>query len=413
MNPEALSTKRTQLDAAGRALRARPVGETLDALCRALDAWSDPESNWRKRLAEELPPVTGFSPETVQEGVRIGLAHWDGAALRKLVERERCTEATGFETTALFLAGSIPMPSLVQMLAPLVLGSPVLAKSAARDPVTPSLFAASIAEADALLGECVAAVQFSGEDAACVAELLDCTCIVATGSDETVAAVRARVPDGARLVEHGHRLSLAALGPDAGRRDALDGVASRLAVDIALWDQLGCLSPIAVYVVGERAASDVAEALAEKLAGLEGRMPRGTIEPAGATAFAQERAEAEMRAASGKVQLYAGDADAWAVVLEPTAGLRPAPLHRFVRVLPVVDAAGVTRAAAPYAPHLAGVAMEGFGTESEAVSSAFRALGASRICRPGALQAPPLGWNRGGHGVLRSLARTPVETDAV
>lgn len=413
MNPDALRERRMRLDDAGQALRARPKGESLDALCRTLDAWSDPESRWRKRLAQQLPPATGFSPETVQEGLRIALAQWNGAALRELVKQERCTETAGLGTTALFLAGSIPMPSLVQMLAPLVVGAPVLAKSAARDPVTPGLVAASIAEADPLLGECVATVQFPGEDTACVGELLACPCIVATGSDETVAAIRDRVPAGAHLVEHGHRLSLAALGTDVTRGNALDDVAARLALDIALWDQLGCLSPIAVYVVGEHAAAAVAEALAEKLAGLEARMPRGSVDPAAANAFAQARAEAEMRAASGTVRLYADPADAWAVVLEPAAALRPAPLHRFVRVFPVVDAAGVARAASPYAPHLAGIAAEGFESERAALNTALRALGASRICPPGTLQAPPLDWNRDGHGVLRSLTGSPTDTGAV
>jgi len=413
VKPEALRERRETLRAAGEVLRRRPAGATLDTVCRVLDAWRDPDSTWRKQLADALPAATGFSPETVREGLRVGLDHWSGASLRALVHRELPGESAGFDTTALLLAGSIPMPSLLQIVAPLLLHSPVLAKCASRDPVTPGLVARAISEVDGELGDCIAAVEFPGGDDACVAELLTCDCIVATGSDATVAAVRACVAPGRRLVEHGHRLSLAALGPAACRGDALRDVAGRLALDVALWDQLGCLSPIAVYVVGERAADAVADALADGLERMADEMPRGRVEPAAAALFAHERAEAEVRASSRAARLRAGPADAWAVVREPTPSVRPAPLHRFVRIFPVADAAAVPAAAAPYAQHLAGVAVEGFEGETQALSGALAELGASRICAPGALQAPPLDWARDDRGVLRPLARLPLEQAAV
>ena len=103
---------------------------------------------------------------------------WTGAALLNRVEREigepeRLDTAgehmiAGFDATAVLLAGSIPMPSLLEIVAPLVLRSPVLAKAAARDLVTPRLVADSIAHFDAELGECVAVVDFPGDDAACM-----------------------------------------------------------------------------------------------------------------------------------------------------------------------------------------------------------------------------------------------------
>jgi len=413
VKPAALRERREALRAAGEVLRRRPADETTDALCRVLDAWRNPGSTWRTQLADALPAATGFSPETVREGLRVGLENWSGASLRKLVARELPGAAAGFDTTALLLAGSIPMPSLLQLVAPLLLRSPVLAKCASRDPVTPGLVARAISEADGELGDCIATVDFPGDDDACVAELLACDCIVATGSDATVAAVRARVTPGRRLVEHGHRLSLAALGPDACRGEALPDVAERLALDIALWDQLGCLSPIAVFVVGEREADSVADALADALERLAHQMPRGRVEPAAAVAFAHERAEAEVRSASGAVRLRAGPADAWSVVREDTAIVRPAPLHRFVRVLPVGDTTAVPAAAAPYARHLAGFAVEGFGGETAALVETLSGLGASRICSPGALQAPPLDWARDGRSVLGPLARFPLEETTV
>ena len=90
---------------------------------------------------------------------------------------------------------------------------------------------------------------------------------------------------------------------------------------------------------------------------------------------------------------------------ESDASLRPAPLHRFVRVHPVKDVAALAAALAPLRRHLAGVALAGFGARQPSVAVALAQLGASRVCAPGVLQAPPLGWESSGRGVLASLAR--------
>jgi hypothetical protein len=352
----------------------------------------------------------------VSEGLRLGLAHWNGQALRALAARElgalerlaASPQAAigGFDATAVLLAGSIPMPTLLALVAPLVLRSPVLAKSASRDPVTPHLVARSIAEVDAELGRCIEVVDFPGQDEVRMGALLEAGCIVASGSDETVAAVRASATAPQRLVTYGHRLSVAALGAEATRGEGLEDTARRLALDVALWDQLGCLSPIGVYVEGEAAADAASEALAAALAEAERRMPRGTIEPRAAALIVHERARAELRAAAGeRVQLYASDGTAWSVVREARCEVLPAPLHRFVRVMPVADAAQLLEALAPLAPHLAAVAVEGFGAETPRLARALAQLGASRVCAPGALQTPPLGWHHDGQGVLGPLAR--------
>ncbi len=147
----------------------------------------------------------------------------------------------------------------------------------------------------------------------------------------------------------GHRLSIAAVAPpeDAERRIDL---AARLAVDIALWDQLGCLSPIAVFVVDPKPAHAAAlgEALALALADAEKNWPRGSIDARAAHSIAQERSEAELRRAAGRaVAIHLSDSTAWTVIVEDGVDPRPAPLHRFVRVVPVADVESLLDAARP------------------------------------------------------------------
>jgi len=412
MNAAALRRRLAQLREAGRALRERPAADTLDALCRVLDAWRDPRSRWRRELSAELPGAAGFSPETVRRGLDLALEPWSGDALRALLRDELgepsdgLSRPRGFDSTAVLLAGAIPMPSLLSLVAPLALGSPVLVRGASRDPVTAPLVAASIAEIAPRLGDCVELVSFPADDAERLGAFCEADCILATGSDETIAAVRARVAAPRRLVAHGHRLSVAAVGPGALAGEELTRAAEGLALDVALWDQQGCLSPVEVFVTGEPGADALAEALADALAARERQMPRGEVAPAAAAAIAHERSAAELRGADGGPErVHAGTGTSWTVVREAHPAPRPAPLHRFVRVVPVAGVAGLFEALAPHAARLAAVAVAGFGKQTAAVAEGLAARGASRLCPPGRLQAPPLAWRREGLPVLGSLAR--------
>lgn len=407
-----------RLRPAGAALRARPAAAVHDALADVLDAWSAPDSPWQSALAAELPEPTGFSPQTLREGLARGLAGYTGTALRALVRSElggpETLDATGrrrvhgFETTATVLGGALPLPALVALLAPLALRSPVLVKPAVYDPSTARLFARSLAERDPLLGACVEIVDFRRDDAAAMAALGRADCVVATGSDAAVAAIGAAVAPSRRFVAHGHRVSLTLLGPEATRGAACEHHAAAIALDVALWDQLGCLSPVSVTVADPAAgaADRVAEALGAAVARLETSMPRGRIAPAAAAAIVDERAQAEVRAAGGlQVRVLASPGTSWTVVREADAQPRPAPLHRFVRVHPAADPACAVAALQSRHPPLAAVAIAGFGAAEAALASRLLELGASRVCAPGALQTPPLAWPRGGFGVLTPLAR--------
>jgi hypothetical protein len=399
-----------RLREAGALLRQRTAADVHAALADVLDAWSAPGSPLAKSLAEALPTPTGFAQAAVAEGLACGLAPYTGAALRDLIrselggaERIDAGLVAGFDTTAVVLAGAIPLPTFVAVLAPLALRSPVLVKTPAPDPLTAPALARSLAERDPLLGACVEAVDFRRDDAEAMAALCESPCVAATGSDEAVAAIGARVRPSQRFLGSGHRFSLVLLGPGATRGPALADAAARLARDFALWDQLGCLSPVSVHAVGAEPATAgrVAEALAGALADAESRWPRGRIDAATAAAIARARDEASLRGAS----LRAPEGTAWSVVCERDPALRPSPLHRFARVHPAESVDAALGAIAPHAARLAGVAVAGFGAATADLAEALAALGASRVCAPGALQTPPLAWPRDGRPVLLSLAR--------
>lgn len=409
MSPEAIRARLAALREAGTELRRRPAREVVDALAEVLERWRDPKSDERLALERELPAASGFAAATVARGLQLALEAWSGDALRALAERELArndgTLARGADTSAVLLAGAIPMPTLLGIVAPLALRSPVLAKTASRDARTAHRVAASIAEVDPGLGACIEVVDFAGSDGACTDALLEAECVIATGSDETIAAVEARIAPTRTLLRHGHGLSIGVLGPDATRGDALERAARGLALDTALWDQQGCLSPIAVYVMGGvEDAARVGAALASELEAIARELPRGEVDAHAAATARAERSEAEVRAAAGGAVTLLGGADAgWSVVVEADAAVRPAPLFRFLRVHPL-EAGALEAALAPLSGWLAGAAVAGFGADSPA--ALLGGLGAHWICEPGQLQCPPLDWPRDGRPVLAGLSVT-------
>ena len=410
MSADALRQRAAALRDAGAELRRRPASEVIEALAAVLARWRDPDSPERRRLESELPEHTGFHPEVVREGLARGLAPWTPAAWRALAARELGPEpGPGAPLTAVLLAGSLPLPTLLGVLAPLALRSPVLAKSASRDPLTAGLVVESIAAVDSRLAACLAVISFAHDDEEALRAFLEADCVVATGSDETMDAVATRLAPGRRLLRHGHGASLALLGPEACDGALLEASARGIALDTALWDQHGCLSPRAVFVAADTdACQRVAEALARALEEVSQELPRGAVPAAEGALTAHERADAELRAAAGRgVALHAGPD--WTVVGEADAAPRAQPVSRFLRVHPTAEA-NLERDLAPWGRVLAGVALAGFGARGAQIRSRLETLGATRVCEPGTLQAPPLDWPRDGLRPLASL-RAPEESD--
>jgi len=397
-------------------LDARSDQEIVAALAKVFDLWRDPNSDCRRELEARLPDAAGFTSETVRAGLNVGFEPWTGDAFTRLVinelgaipERGRRT-AVGHPLTSVVLAGSIPMPSLLSIVLPLVLRSPVLCKPASRDLVTASLVAESIHTVDPLLGDCVAIVPFEKEDTTTARAFFASPCVVVTGSSETIQEVESQLGPNQTRLFYGHRVSVGAVNVAAIDAHSIASLTQRLAVDVSLWDQLGCLSPTHFYLVGGSDAQidNFASSLAAALEAYEKQCPRGEITIDAAAGISRERSEAQMRNALGhNTRVLASEGTQWTVVTEHDATLRAAPLHRFIRLSPVADTPELINTIAPMADVLAGVVLAGFTEGRAALARDLKGLGASRICEPGELQAPPLDWPRDNQPVLRAMIAT-------
>ncbi|MFI5316275.1 MAG: acyl-CoA reductase [Myxococcota bacterium] len=361
------------------------------ALAETFERWRAPQSAERARLAREHGV---YSRAVVDRGVRLALAGWTAESLDALRARELSNPCWVPPVTAVWLAGSIPTAAFSALALPLLAGAAVYAKPASADPVSARLFAASLSETDPAVG---AALAIGGDAKA----LDDADAVVAHGSDATIALLRARVGLGRPFIGYGHKLSLAAIGPSIDPLVA----ARRLALDVALWDGRGCLSPawaLAVDAPRGRAA-ELARALATAFDELEDELPRGALAPGEASDLVELRARAAVREGT-RLEMAAG-ASTWTVALE-SGDLRPPPgMLRFLSIVPIPDLESLGAFSAPLAPHLSCVGHAGFGSERGRLAQLAAAAGASRLCPLGRMQLPPLDWNHDGQPPLRSLVR--------
>lgn len=218
--------------------------------------------------------------------------------------------------------------------------------------------------------------------------------VIAFGSDETIAALRNRVPAACVFDPHPHRVSMGIVFGDAA------SAAPRAARDVSQFCQKGCLSPHDIYV-----ATD-ARAFAERLAGemetYEHADPRGPITPHEAAEIAGVRANYRFRAASDpRVALWeSGGSTAWTVIYEDDPWFATSCLNRVVFVKPLPD--DLAAALGPARDWLAGI---GIWPATPDHANRIAALKPSRICPLGRMQCPPFTWHQEGRAALASLVR--------
>jgi len=394
---------------AARWLRQQPLEAILAALDEVVGRWLSPGFHLRQAVEEILPMATGFSRETVREGFPLLMLPLRAAPLRTLLDAElgdcrvldqarRGRRVVGPLAATHVLSGNLPGLAALPMMATLALKSAVIVKPAAGDPVFPALLASSIAEVSEGLGRCVVVAPWQGGDATLEdVAFRETDLVVASGTDEAIAAIAARVPG--RFIGYGHKISLAAVGKERlVDANALRGLAQRLAYDVSLWDQQGCLSPQVCYVESGGAASPVrfAEHLAHALAEQGRTLPPRVQTLEDRAAVLRFRQEAEWRADEG-VRLYASpEGSDWTVTVESGPELMPTCLNRCVRVKIVGSLDEIKATLVPQRRYLEAAGLAVGPERVQAIVDLLAACGVHRVCPIGTMQQPPLSWVQGG-----------------
>lgn len=305
---------------------------------------------------------------------------------------------TGKGVIGLIMAGNIPGAGLHELVAALVTGWSALVKVASQEPLFFSAFGEALTQTgDGFRG--LAMFNWRREETEMTAVMRrDCDRIVIFGDNETVGNIKQE-----RDAGFGDRVSICVIDPQQTRSES----ASRVAWDISLFEQCGCLSPHHIFVL-ERSAGegrDFAAVLAHEMKIIASRaLPLPECIPTETAAIIRsEHERARWRAANGaSVELWAEPGLRWSVIYDYHALFTRSLGYRMVFVSPFKDARDLARRLEPIAGQLEACALDARNVEVRAV---VEAAGATYICRPGEMQSPPLDWKHGGgafHRLLRN-----------
>jgi hypothetical protein len=377
--------------------------------------WLDRTAPERAAAERLLPPTTGYAPDMVREALDRLFAALLPDKLDQALRAERALLGPRPPLVLVLATGTVFPPAIVTATAALLLGTPVLVKTASSEPVLAPLWAASLAARDPDLARLVAVLSWPRTAAELTAAALAAADpVVAYGDTATIAAVRAAMPPESRLIAHGHKVAAAILGARALAAD-LPGLARRVAREVALYDQEGCLSPHTVFV--EERTPGTARAFAVELAAelslLAARWPRAPLDPATASGLRQFLGAREF-AATPESALFGGVEAGYAVLTAGDPCFDFSPLSRTVFVKPLASVAAAAAALRPVREHLQAV---GLAVTHEDRRALARALGLPdgsgpvpeqapdvRLCSVHRLQSPPFSWPADGHRPLAALA---------
>jgi hypothetical protein len=316
--------------------------------------------------------------------------------------------ATGPELMVHFAAGNVPNPTWMSIVLGFLARSAQFVKCAHGTAFLPRLLGHLLHEVEPRLASCLEIAEWPrGRDELEEALFTEADCVTVTGSDETLAAIRGRLPIRTRFLGYGHRVSFGYITREVLAGNGLGRVVLRAADDIVAWDQLGCLSPHVLYVEsgGEREASLFAAALAAELAQREITEPRRQVATDVAATIASRRAFYEVRAAHSPdtQHWFSEGSTAWTVIFENDPLFQTSCLHRFIYIKPAKDAEEVTRAADAVRGQVSTVGIAAEPARAAQLAEHFARWGVTRICALGRMQRPPLAWRHDGRPPLGDL----------
>jgi hypothetical protein len=406
-------------------LLTRSTSNIVGTLAATAQGWLEQDNPFRKIALERGVAETGFSEATLARGLDAFFGQFTADHLNALIEQDlghvdrldRFTTDRGSRTGAMargpellvhIAAGNIPNPAIFSIVLGFLVRSAQFVKCARGTSLLPTLFAHSIYEVEPKLASCLEIAEWPGGTESLETPLFaEADAVTATGSDNTLLALRKRLPPRMPFLGYGHRVSFGYVSGDALSRFETTKTLQRAAQDVVAWNQLGCLSPHLFYVEhgGAVSADKFAELLGAELAQLESAEPRGTLPAEESANIASKRSFYEVRAAaSNETKLWKSEGStAWTVVYEAHPQFQISCLNRFVYVKPVADLTDALRHAESVRGTVSTVGLGASGEKAQQLATQLARWGVTRVCPLGRMQNPPLTWRHDGRPALGDL----------
>lgn len=418
LTPSRIAQLSDSLIEAQEKLAERSILKIVDWIDLAAQRWLNPQDPLRIEAESLLPRLNGASKEMVQFSLDDLFKDLTRPVLIQLLEEELgdpglldhfrpklkgsgFTRAFGPRLISHVLPGNVAGTSVMSLVCGLLAKSSNLARVSMEEFLLPVLFARSLSEIDPGLSRALAVMAWEHHAVDLTeAAFRKADLVIVYGSDEAIEKIREKIPATTRAIYHGHKLSLGVVSKEAIH----PSLAEQAAIDIALYDQRGCLSPHVYYVEEGGAASplEFAQWLAQALYVVSYQLPKGATSPGEAAQIQQLRGALPLK--GGKVFPSPKGLD-WTVLYDPDPSFLVSPLARTIWVKPVETLGRIPAYLEPVRPFLQAVGIA-VPTERQPEIVPFLArMGVTRICPIGKMQKPPMTWHHDGRFRLLNLLR--------
>lgn len=418
-------------EASRRHLKTRSVAQITDIIDRAVARLLDRDDPWRRKAEELLPIVSGYDAEMVRLGLTDYFKTFRKQELAKFLAEDFANpqilddfqpmpkggfaRAFGPDLLVHIWAGNVPGLPLWSFISGLLVKAGSIGKVPSAEPLFAGWFARLLAEIEPDLAECFAIVWWQGGDAASESALLNQADIVlAYGGNDSLAAIRDRLPVTTRYLAHGHKISFGMVSRDALDTQKAWSTAHAAAYDVVRYDQQGCYSPHLFFVErgGKISPQEFSRQLAHELVCFEQKFPRRALTIAESGDTAAWRHAEEMKSLSQPDRELMGDAGgAWSVAyVEAAEELAPSGLNRTIRVVAIDNLSDAVPLIAPFKALLQTVGIAASPEVLFRLSARLGEAGVTRISALGQMSAPEAGWHHDGRFNLLDLV-TLTEID--
>jgi long-chain-fatty-acyl-CoA reductase len=380
-------------------------------LDRVSSVWSDPAFPGRAEAVRMGAAVTGFSPRMMDEDHARMAAATTRAKLYDIVDADLgdalvldhwmpshsvLLKARPAGRVLHVMVGNVPLAGLFTLVRSMLTKNTTVAKLPSRDPVTCLLYALAFhaVAPDHPVTRSLSVVFWPGGDPVEDEFVAAADVVCAWGGEESIDALKRKVPRNTGFLEFGPKESLMLIG---GPVEDLSNLAMRAAFDISAYEQEACFSPQRVFVEGDPAP--FVDELCAWLDKLLVRLPVGHRPLDQVAHLTRSRQSArfdgcDVRSAAG------GE---WTVVTVPDGDLdrRDHPLGRTVFVHRVEDLRDVVPLIHPEVQTI-GVHPWTRGLD---LADELTVTGASRITEVGLMTRHRVGFTHDGRQPLRSMVR--------
>ena len=316
-------------------------------------------------------------------------------------------------------SANVPALSLWSLICSLLVKSPSIGKLASDEPLVASIFVNLLVQEIPALQDCLSIVWWRGGDFTQSQPIFDQSDLVmAYGSNETLSSIRSHLKISTRFLAHGHKLSFSVVADSALDNKNAKWVAEQAALDVVRYDQMGCYSPHAYFVMngGLVSPKEFAQILLSEIQNLSHRFSKKQLSIGEANALLKWHQDNLFNAITNpNIEIFGSPQSSTQVVFSSSAiPLKATILNRNVLVIAINDWSELEYCLRPQSQLLqtAGVAVS--IEELNNLSNKLIDLGVTRICSIGEMTQPSGGWHHdGGFSLLDLVKIVDVEISAI